>query len=182
MANSNRHRATLLDLLVLIAATALGLALVRISIRGFAARPPSRTATQTVRSITMAETYASCLLAPWSLVLLALSLWRPKISFRRMARGPGFMACAAATAGVALYLAVCSTQVAMGRLSLEPATISRITASFATYAPLMVAGAWLSVVLGSRWRAETSWVGWAGRGLGIGWIGLFLLGWLRIFV
>ena len=39
----------------------------RISIRGIEARPPTRTATQTLRYITASETYASCLLAPWAL-------------------------------------------------------------------------------------------------------------------
>ena len=37
-----------------------------------------------------------------------------------------------------------------------PVAISRITGSFDTYAGLMVAGAWLSLVLDSRWRGEAN--------------------------
>src|SRR4051794_32475455 len=178
-----RRRLTLLDLLILIAATAAGLSLVRISLSGIAARPLARGAgALTTSYITAAQTYASCLLAAWSPALLALSLRGPRRAFRRVAREPGFIACAAATAGVAaLYSTVCLTQFAMGKLSLEPASLSRIMGTFAHHAPLMVAGAWLSLALGSRWRTESNWTGWAGRALGVGWIGLFLLGWLRVF-
>jgi hypothetical protein len=183
MSTSIRRRITLLDLLVLIAATGVGLALLRISIKGIEARPLGSYAGALIASyITAGQTYASCLLAPWSPALLALSIRRPRMSFRRLAHSPGFIACAAATAGVALYSAVCLSQFAVGKLALNPAAFSRITATFAHYAPLMVAGAWLSLALRSRWRSETSWVGWAGRALGIGWIGLFLLGSLRVFV
>jgi hypothetical protein len=90
------------------------------------------------------------------------------------------MACVAATIGVAVYVALCSIQLAMGKLQLSPVTLSRITAVFDNYAALMVAGAWLSLVLDSRWRPETNWIGWAGRAVGIAWIGVFLLGWIRV--
>src|SRR4051794_40468327 len=177
-----RRRLTLLDLLILIAATAAGLSLVRISLNGIAARPlASGAGALTTSYITAAQTYASCLLAAWSPALLALSLRGPRRAFRRVAREPGFIACAAATTGVALHSTVCLTQFAMGKLQLDPATVSRITGAFTNYGSLMVAGAWLSLALGSRWRTDSSWTGWAGRALGVGWIGLFLLGWLRVF-
>jgi hypothetical protein len=48
------------------------------------------------------------------------------------------------------------------------------------YAGLMVAGAWSSLVLESRWQRETNWIGWTGRIVGIGWIGVFMLSWLRL--
>lgn len=90
------------------------------------------------------------------------------------------VACVVATTGVALYVAVCSMQFAMGKLVFSPVALSRITGGFHHYAGLMVAGGWLSLVLESRWRRETNWIGWAGRIVGIGWIGVFLLGWLRV--
>jgi hypothetical protein len=183
MSTSTRRRITLLDLLTLIAATAVGLALLRISIKGMQDWPTAVSAGALAASrIGAGQTYASCLLAPWSLALLALDLRGSRTSPRRAARGPGFIACAAATAGVALYLVACSIQFATGRLSLSPAAVSRITGVFDTYAALVVAGAWLSLVLDSRWRAETNWIGWAGRVVGIGWIGCHLLTWLRIAV
>jgi len=183
MPASTRRRITLLDLVILVAATALGFALLRVCITGLGAQTLSRRAgAGTAGYITTAETYASALLAPWSLAVLVLSLRGPRPSFQRLARGPGFIASAAATTGVALYLTLCLAQSAMGKLTLNPGSIWRITDAFALYASLMVAGSWLSLALGARWRMETSWVGWAGRILGIGWIGLFLLGLLRGFV
>jgi hypothetical protein len=68
----------------------------------------------------------------------------------------------------------------MGKLLLSPEALSRIAGGVHNYAALMVAGAWLSLVLESRWRRETNWIGWAGRIVGLGWIGVLLLGWLRV--
>jgi hypothetical protein len=182
MSTPTRRGITLLDLLTLIAATAVGLALLRISISGIRDRPLARSAGALIQSrITAGETYAACFLAPWSLALLALNLRGPRASSHRVAWGPGFIACAAATTGVALYVALCSMQFAMGKLWLSPAALSRIMGVFDHYSAPMVAGAWLSLVLDSRWRTETNWIGWAGRVVGIGWIGIFLLGWLRVF-
>jgi hypothetical protein len=178
-----RRRITLLDLLVLIAATAVGLVLLRVSMKGMEARPVARYSGALAASyITTIQTYTSCLMAPWSLALLGLNLRQPRASFRRIARGPGFVACVTATAGVALYLTVCLAQYSRGKLAFGPAAVSRITGTFHNQAALMVAGGWLALALGSRWRAETSWPGRGGLALGVGWIGLFLFGWLRILV
>jgi hypothetical protein len=183
MPNSSRRRITLSDVLVLIAATAAALALLRISMSGIRARPMSRSSGTLIASyISTGQSYAGCFLPPLTLAILALNFRKPRVSIRRLARGPGFIACAAATTGVVLYSLVCALQIAVGKLSLDPASVSRITMSFASYALLMVAGAWLSLALGTGWRSETSWVGWAGRVLGIVWICLFLAGWIRVFV
>ena len=42
--------------------------------------------------------------------------------------------------------------------------------------PAAVAAAWLILALCGRWHPEPSWVDRAGRGLGLGWLVLFLLG------
>jgi hypothetical protein len=181
MSTPTRRIVTLFDLLTLIAATAVGLALVRISIDEIQVRILARSAGALIQShITAGQAYASCFLAPWSLALLALNFRAPRASFQRVERGPGFMACAAATSGVALYVVLCSGQFAMKRLLFFPGAIWRITGTLNLYAALMVAGAWLSLLLDSRWRSETDWIGWAGRIVGISWIGVFLIGWLRV--
>jgi hypothetical protein len=183
MPHSTRRRITLLDLLILIAAFAAGLALLRISISGLGGRALSRRpGALTASYITMGQTYASCFLPPLSLAVLALSLLEPRASFRRLARTPGFIACAAAITAVILYSVVSALQIALGKLLLDPANLSRIMMGFAHHAPLMIAGGWLSLALAARWRAETSWVGWAGRILGFAWIGIFLVGWIRVFI
>jgi hypothetical protein len=73
-------------------------------------------------------------------------------------------------------------QFALAKLPREAAYFSRMIVASGNIAPQLIAGAWLALALGSRWRRETNWVGWAGRALGIGWIGVFLLGWCRMFV
>jgi hypothetical protein len=122
------------------------------------------------------QTYAPCLLAPWSLGILALSFRDSCSASGPSARTPGFIACASATAGIVLYSALCLLQYTLGRLPLDPANVSRITSSFALYAPLMIAGAWLSLALDSRWRPEATWVGWSGPVLGIVWLSVYLFG------
>ncbi len=183
MPPSTRRRITLLDLLILIAATALGLALLRICMSGLRAQTLSRRpGSLAISYITAAETYASALMAPWSVALLVLSLREPRPPVHRLARRQGFIACAAPTTGLVLCLTLHLTQSAMVKLTLDAGSIWRITDTFAIYASLMVGGAWLAFSLGARWRNETNWVGWAGRILGIGWISLLLFGFLRICV
>jgi hypothetical protein len=176
-----RRKLTLFDLLTLIAATAVGLALLRVSIDGMEDRVMAKSPGTLIQSrITACRTYASCFLAPWSVAILVLKLRTPRASSQRMEREPGFIACVAANSGVALYVILCLIQFAMGKLLFTPFAISRITWSLVNYAALMVTGAWLSLVLDSRWRSETDWVGVAGRIVGISWIGVFLLGWIRV--
>ena len=179
--NSIRRRITLLDLLILIAATGRArlCGCLRYCISGLDAHEIlSRRPGRQNRELHYkgAETYASTLLSPWSFALLVLSLRPPRPPYRRIARDPGFIACAAATAGVVLYLALCSMQIAFGKLAINPGSIWRIALGFANSASLMVAGSWLSLALGGRWRMEPSWLGWAGGILGIAWLGLYGLG------
>jgi hypothetical protein len=156
MSTPTLRMVNLLDLVTLIAATAAGLALVRVSIDGIRDRPVARSAGAPIQSrITAGQTYASCFLAPWSIALLVLKLRAPRASFQRIETGPGFMACVAATSGVALYVALCAMQLSMGKLVLSPVALSRITGALSSYAGLMVGGAWLALVLDSRWRRET---------------------------
>jgi hypothetical protein len=174
---SSRRRITLLDLLILVAATAVGLALLRVCMSVLTTETLSNQPGALIRSyIIRAESYAVALLAPWSVALLVLSLRRPRLPFARLARGPGFIACAAATSGMAIHLTLCLAQfLRIGRPTLNAVSAWSITHEFVNNASMMIAGSWLTLALGARWRRETNWVGWAGRILGLGWIGLFLL-------
>lgn len=183
MPTRQRRTVTLLDLLILIAATAAGLVLLRISVSGIRARTLSRSSGALIASyLTTIQVYPSCFLPPFGLAIMALSFRGRTESIPKVVRRPGFIGCTVATAGVVAYSVVCSAQIALGKLSFDPAALSRVTSVFTLYAPLMIAGAWLSLALCGRWRAETNWVGWAGRIVSIAWIGLFLFGWARAFV
>jgi hypothetical protein len=159
-----RRIVTLLDLLTFIAATAVGLALLRVSIGGIRLRTLAGLAGPLSQSrIFAGQIYASCFLAPWSLALLALNLRAPQASDQRVVRGPGFRACLAATIGMAPSLPLLF-------MEWSPAFFPLLIQVVNFYAGLMVAGAWLQLVLELRWRSETDWVGWAGRIVGISWI------------
>jgi hypothetical protein len=178
-----RRRFTLLDCAILIAATGAGLALLRVCLDGLSSRPLSSSPGAAFQSlITTIVTCASAVLGCWTLGLLALGLRRPRESLRRLARRPGFVACATATSGITTYLTVCTIQFAVHSMVLNAANVSRIVGTFEIYAGLMVAGAWLSLFMGGRWRPETTWVGWAGQGVGSAWIALILFSYVRVFL
>jgi hypothetical protein len=103
MSTPTRRRITLLDGLMLIAATAVGLTLMRFSINGIRDHPLARSGGALIQSqITAGQTYASCFLAPWSPALLALHFRKAGAPSRRETWGPGFIACVAATTGLAV--------------------------------------------------------------------------------
>ena len=100
-------------------------------------------------------------LVVWGIAILTLRLRAPRPPWREAAIQPGVWAC------VAPLVALLSLP-AMGRyfaLEFSPLIL-----------PTAVAAAWLTLALCGRWRPEPSWVDRAGRGLGLGWLVLLLLG------
>jgi hypothetical protein len=119
----------------------------------------------------------------WTLALLALRLRGPRPRLRRLARQPGAMACYSAAVGlIPALIGVLGWVLIWGPRSgagfdsqvwerlLEPA--------FLVVPPLAgsaVLGSWATLLLGGRWRAERSWIDRAGRCLGVYWIGVITL-------
>src|SRR5262249_4351146 len=123
--------------------------------------------------------------ATWTVALLILRLRAPRPSARRLARQPGAMALAsatlvAATCLVALGLAgvACSL---MGGFEWSLAFFVDSAWGVRIYSLILiglpgwgVAGAWLTLIVGGRWRPEPSWIDRAGRLAGVVWIALLL--------
>jgi hypothetical protein len=131
----------------------------------------------------------SALLMAWSAAFLVIRLRQPRPRFRRLARQPGMVACSAATVAI-LYQLLWMLLVGMkwglqtaytkGYLPSGKGVLSTVGAE----AELWVAGAWLALALGGRWRSERSWIDRLGRILGLTWIMVkvirIILGYLRL--
>lgn len=167
MADSDipRRRFTLLDAMVLVAATAPALAAWR------AIHPEVQGNDEEIAGI-------SLLLAAWSWAALFLRRGPFGAKGRRPACGPGDAACMAAC--VAITLVIIFFLVGILKRSLGGGSPLQITLA-PTISPLAVAPAvlasWLATAAVGQWRREVDWLGWAGRVLGVGWIViLFALG------
>jgi len=178
-----RRRFTLLDCAILIAATGVGLALLRVCLDGFPYRSPARSPQAALQiRMTWIVTAVSVFLCCWTIALLALGLWPPRAPFRRLARQPGFVASADATVGIAAHLTVWTIELTLGHIVFDARNVSRIVGGFEIYASPMVAGAWLSFLLSGRWKPVATWVDWAGRVIGSAWIALLLVSHARTFI
>ncbi len=163
-----RRRPATLDVAVLIAATAAGLAWARATMdamyRALRWAPPFP------YSRTMWDTGASCLFVAWTLALLALRLAPPRPPSRRLVRQPGTIACAAAVAALALQ----------GAWDLKPilldpprgaAFIWTVQSILSPYTiAFAVAGSWLALAIAGRWRPEPSLIDRAGRFVAACWM------------
>jgi hypothetical protein len=110
--------------------------------------------------------------AMWTLAIIPLRFTGPRPRFRRLARQPGINA--AFSACVALVLAGVEAGVTLW-LDGNEFTYFFLLA-IPTYPALAVLIAWMTLLVGGRWRAEPSWVDRLGRALGVYWIveGIFV--------
>ncbi len=164
---------TLVDLMILVAATALGCAgILRF---GITAGELSSLFADVIAGRWSGELglQLAILSLPfglaWTLALIALRLRRPRPPWRILARQPGFLAaCMAGLAFAGLLLPL------LGGILLGVAPSDRVqvlaAASFGLAAAAMLSGAWLTLIVTRRWRAERSWPDRLGRALGAYWI------------
>ena len=110
----------------------------------------------------------------WTVAVLAIRLRRPRARLSRLAGQPGFVAGIAAVAvgSVVLSFALISEALLgwIGGSILRPITFVRLPDHLAP----AVAGAWLTLVVGRRWRPDSGLIDRLGRMLGAGWIALLL--------
>ncbi len=185
------RRISVRDLLILIAATALGLALLRLRI-SFAnvvkffhdlisKPPPNRSVAGHILFATgVLELIVPCVFS-WTIGVFVIRLLPPRPRLRRLVFQPGFIACALFLAAACLAYAI-----ALATLGVRGALISRTSPQWVGYhgiATLLcvqqggwaVAVAWLMLALLGRWIPEPSWVDRLGRALGIFWIAAALI-------
>ncbi len=112
--------------------------------------------------------------AMWTLAIIPIRFAGPRPRFRRLVRQPGI------NAALAAVLALILAGVLLGLVIWLGASVYAIFALLAvpTYPALAVVVAWVTLLVGRRWRAEPSWVDRLGRALGVFWIvaGFFITG------
>jgi hypothetical protein len=163
---------TLSDAMVLVAATAVGFWLIRATEMYFSVEPTGK-----LRYLEVAERGASAMtpfLATWTPAWLVLGLRRPRPRWRVLARRPGAVACVAATLMLgfetASYLATTAVVPDAVWKGLVPFRNQLLPYILPRRVAPAVAGAWLVLALGGRWRPDPSWLDRSGAALGIAWI------------
>lgn len=172
------RRFTLLDLLTLVGAAAVGLALLRLPGMGFL--PGMRYAVPTgsglrynriaIRSVTATVP----LLIAFTVATLAMRLRGPRPRLRWLGRQPGYVACTAALLGL-LYESLWMLANAI-RFGLDAANRGFLPTAEGFFlvcggpAALWVVAAWVSLALCGRCRPERSWIDRLGWGIGVAWI------------
>ena len=121
----------------------------------------------------------------WTVAVIPLQLKRPRPARRRLARQPGWMAACSAVPGMMLLaLGVGVIFLGWGRSSFY---LDDLEFSLFALAPSLagatVLGSWMTLIVGGRWRAEASWIDRLGRALGVYWLAMgsgapFLARWI----
>jgi hypothetical protein len=200
MPRISRRPFTLSDAMVLIAATAFGLGGLRLSTGGLGelgaqlneslgaiAHPE---AGWSAWGWSIHQTYAMMARVTlpfawvWTLSLLWLRLQEPRPGWRQLGRQPGAVASLAATVVLIPSLIGLAVMILVEWFSVQATPATRTTWEIASVAAFLlipgligsaVLGAWTTLILGRRFRAEPSWIDRAGRCLGAYWIAVILL-------
>ncbi len=162
---------TVLDAMILVAATAVGFAVIRgcspeFYTYPYTPIPPPPWLNWSARVFSGWASYVSPLPAAWTLAALMLRLRSPRPSMRRLMRQPGAVSSSAATL---LILLGCVHYL----LDLNNPSWHDIPFEFTVFSlGGGVASAWLTLALSMRWRAERSGIDRLGRALGVYWLAM----------
>ncbi len=157
----------LVDGMILVAATALGLAAERIRAHHLA-----KIESPLLKSVTeVAIDYAVYIAFFWTLALPLLGLRRPRPSWRRLRRQPGMLVGVSFIVAAALDF-VCNLYAEFTLSESLYDHVVYLVARASNPAPfaLSTAVAWTTLAWSGRWRPEASWIDWLGRVLGSFWI------------
>ena len=113
------------------------------------------------------------LAAMWTLALIPMRLLGPRPRFRRLARQPGLVAAGAAS--VTFALIGLFALVALLEAEIGASEVVDSDGEIAAYLVPMLVGwavavAWMTLLIGRCWRAESSWIDRLGRIAGVCWI------------
>lgn len=182
MPETPRRRFTLFDGMVLIAATAVGIACFRALWGSFEIslpRPHSLAAWLELFLTILVVGWP--MLAIWTVAILFLRLLKPRPRRLLLTRQPGLIACVAVVTAIAL---VVSLVVGIGLIGwVLNGTMQFVWSDFDSSTgvelfifvmPIIiqigVLGAWGTLALTGRWRSERSWIDRVGRLLGVVWV------------
>jgi hypothetical protein len=140
--------------------------------------------------------YALPALAAWTVSVFILALRNPRRPLRRLALSPGVSACAAGSLALILnVLDVCAIRPALelargeGKYLLQWSIwIDRLWFALrestrrSDRVAFAVLGVWTCLLLAKRFRCEPTWIDRAGRAIGFAWIFLAYAGWFRYVI
>jgi hypothetical protein len=159
------RRLTLFDLMILVAATGVGLGMARLYEINYQA--PSH-----YRFLDWLRGPPSCTATAIAIALIGLRLRRPRPRAIRLLQQPGFTACLAVLLGAVLGIVFHSAHLA-ARIIVQGSRGYPIFNYFwhgvILHIPLAVVGIWLTLMASRRWRAEPSWIDRLGRLIGFYW-------------
>jgi len=163
------RRPSLLDGLIVVAATAVCLALARIALRE---NELQWMLMDRVSRSAVVFRLVSFVALTWTLCYFPIRFRKPRPPFSEIVRQPGMVACTAACMSIVFgaSLTVPGVSLALSRRGPQPlaqiieASVNNLVIAHA------VAGAWLTLRLSGAWRAEPGWIDGMGRALGIYWI------------
>jgi hypothetical protein len=164
------RRVVLFDVMVVVAATAVGLAVVRGAVPGVLHIVPT---SPSIRFLLPRPMLEACLIllavwpvpAMWTLALLAIRLLSPRPPWRRLARQPGVMACCAVALACAFNVLV------LAALSFKVRFLGDLLPITALPVGLAVMLIWITLRLVGHWCPESCPFDRAGRWLGLFWVG-----------
>jgi hypothetical protein len=168
------RRFSVLDAMILVAATAVGFGGIRACSPAFYSYqytpiPPPPWLNWLAVVLSNWAFYLSPLPAAWTFAALVLRLRSPRPPLRRLMRQPGTVASFAAT--MLILIGVVHYLLDVHNPSSHDGPFQYTSFSLGCG----VAAAWLILALSMRWRAERSWIDRLGRVLGAYWIGMVLL-------
>jgi hypothetical protein len=167
----------LADAMILVAATAAALGWLRKSLEYRLTFVADGRIIENLRPSTLV---GAAFAATWGVGALAIALRPPRPGGREWMRRPGFVACAAATAGCLAKLAALLAWGASVRFRFESWYVPSILGQLIEPAAMAVAGAWLALGLAGSWRRGRTWVDDLGIAVGVAWIALDAFAWAAL--
>jgi hypothetical protein len=177
--NTSERPFTLIDAMILVAATAVGFGI----LRDWAA-PAIWYPWPRLRSIVdFTHVVLGMMNLYWTIAVVGIRLRRPRPSLRRLGRQPGFVA------GVAVLLMTLIYNLLRLYMILGPRRVlwERLYAfvlnlsSVQSIAPA-VAVAWMVLAVSGRWRPDSGWIDRLGRCVGFLWLGLLVMIFVKIML
>jgi hypothetical protein len=172
------------DVMAVIAAAAVGIALIRATFPDDAwmVWDPNVGSAPGMRKGMMIHYVLSCVLpflVAWTPVLLFLRFRQPRPRLRRVFLQPGTVACVVATLAMTIEAVWIVSLLAVGSRFLQAETLFT---SFAPQVSFAVLGGWSALVLSGRWRPESSWIDLAGRITGLVWLAATAVTWTNLLL
>lgn len=181
----------LVDVLVFIGATAVGLAILRAKGAAFVghfygkdgSKPTAGGAFEyystwsSLAAVGHGYMWSGLLVVMWTLAVLSFHLRPPRPRLRRLARRPGFAVCFAAALSYTLIWLIQYVEIAATRASTRIPVWFGDFDMYVSYGPPLTAGfatgsVWAVQALGGRGRPARDWLDRSGCALGVYWIGM----------